>query len=530
MYRPICLVLIFFLAASFPGARSSGQTTEAVSRGISYLKQASREEKEPGESALAVLALTKAGVSADDPSIAPYLKNMLKPFSGSSYNSRRSGGHEVYEAAVLLMALISLQDNEYREQIQAVANFLIGRQKQNGSWDYPHRSAGDTSIAQYAVLALWEAENAGVRIPPQVWDRAARWFLSVQAPGGSWNYHRDEGARWPETISMTAAGVGSLYICQMQLAPYRRQTATPSPLLTPLLEGQQIYKVGVSEQAINEAVRKGLNWIGSNYTTSAGSNLIGQTVYYMLYGVERAGALAKSDRIGNLDWYGAGRQYLLSSQTGGGGWSAQYGGVANTSWALLFLIRATEQSVRRIEVERLGAGTLLGGRGLPEDLSQLAIAQGRVVVRPMGGAIDEMLSVLEDPRAEGADAALAGLIERYHRQGPSALRPYKDRFRKLLEDQDPGIRQLAAWCLARTGDLDVVPALIEALEDEDEPVVATSKIGLQLLSRQIEGPGPAPNANPEEKAEAIQQWRDWFESVRPPDLVGQVLGAGASAR
>ncbi len=73
-----------------------------------------------------------------------------------------------------------------------LATYLLGRQNPNGSWDYQGRTHGDTSISQYAVLGMWEAENAGVEIPPSVWDRAAGWFLSVQDSAGGWNYHRDE--------------------------------------------------------------------------------------------------------------------------------------------------------------------------------------------------------------------------------------------------------------------------------------------------------------------------------------------------
>ncbi len=56
----------------------------------------------------------------------------------------------------------------------------MAKQKAAGCWDYDGRAAGDASISQYAVLGLWEAENAGVRIAPSVWDNAAGWFLSVQ--------------------------------------------------------------------------------------------------------------------------------------------------------------------------------------------------------------------------------------------------------------------------------------------------------------------------------------------------------------
>src|SRR6185437_5922375 len=130
----------------------------------------------------------------------------------------------------------------------------------NGSWDYSGRTAGDTSISQYAVLGLWEADNGGARVSPLVWDRAAQWFLSVQS-GGSWNYHRDEPSN-PETISMTAAGVGSLLICRRQLDRYRERSAETSPLLVSLApEGREApFEPKTSRATIDQAVRRGMSW------------------------------------------------------------------------------------------------------------------------------------------------------------------------------------------------------------------------------------------------------------------------------
>jgi hypothetical protein len=189
--------------------------------------------------------------------------------------------------------------------------------------------------------------------------------------------------------------------------------------------------------------------------------------------------------------------------------------VPNTSWAILFLTRATEKTLQRIQVERLGSGTLLGGRGLPENLENLTVAQGRVVVRPMNGAIEEMLSILEDPRADDGESALAGLIDRYFTSGPLALKPYKDRFRVLLVEGIPSQRLTAAWALARTGDLDVVPDLIGAIEDRNDEVAATADYGLRLLSRRLEGDGLPAGADADQKRAAAADWRRWYDSVRP---------------
>jgi hypothetical protein len=250
---------------------------------------------------------------------------------------------------------------------------------------------------------------------------------------------------------------------------------------------------------------------------------MGHSVFYGLYGIERLGALAKIERLGRTIWFVEGRKFILGNQGADGSWGAgaMHGNVPNTAWAILFLTRSTAKTMQRIEVKRLGAGTLLGGRKLPEDLSSLTVAGGRVVSRPMNGAVEQMLAVLEDPRATNADSAAQGLVRRYYENGPAALRPHKDRLRKMLEDRDPGVRRVAAWALARTGELDVVPALIAAVADPDESVVTVARQGLELLSRKIEGHGPASPSTPEERQEAARRWRQWYNAIRPFDLEGQ---------
>jgi hypothetical protein len=508
------LALIMALLASSGVSEVMGQSDPIVARGVQFLK-ASGGGGGAGEAALAAMAMFKAEVPTTDPALARAVGVVLNRFSTSAYGPDRSGAHDNYEPSVIIMALANIDPVTYRPQIESAARQLLGRQNANGSWDYQHRTAGDTSISQYAVLGLWEAENAGVVIPPGVWDRAAQWFLSTQALGGSWTYHRDENGQ--ETVSMTAAGVGSLLICERQLAPYRSAARVLNPLLTPLdQEGERKrYTPTVSTRTVNQAVQSGINWLAANFNT-ANPTVIGHSPYYALYGIERLTALADLATLGRRDWFAEGQSFLARTQGPGGAFSSTYGEVPNTSWAVLFLTKSTAKTIRKIQLRRLGAGTLIGGRGLPKDLSQISVAGGRVIVRPMDGAVEGMLAALEDPRVEDASSALAGLVARYRTEGPRALRPYQDRFRKLLTDPDQGVRRVAAWALARTGDLSMALLLIEALRDPDEGVVNEARQSLQLLSRKIDGYGPPPSATPEQKDAAIAQWRSWYESVRPP--------------
>jgi hypothetical protein len=504
-------------------ARAQGGTdSPAVQKGVAYLRSAVANMT-VGEAAIAAVAMKKAHVENNDPGIQACLAKILSRFGAQGYIPEKQGGVDIYEAAVTCMALAHIEYVQYRPQIDQVAKYLLGLQKANGSWDYNDRTAGDTSMTQYALLGLWEADGAGIEVPPRVWDVAARWYMSKQYSDGSWNYHPDE-PRWIPTVSMTAAGVGSILLCKLQLDRFRKGAEVLNPLLVPLTVegGTPHYRIESSSAAMNSAANRGIAWLSRNFTPSE-SETIGQSAYYGLYGLERVEGFCESlkqqDMMRGFNWRDRSLQFVVSTQKGDGSWNGrQHGIVPNTAWAILFFTKSTAERARIIEIRRLQAGTLLGGRGLPSDLNNMTIAQGRVVVRPMNGAIDSMVAELEDPRGENADAALAGLIERYQAQGPTSLRPFKDRFRKLLTDRDPGIRRVACWALGRTAELDVVPNLVRAILDADESVVAEARVGLQVLSRRLDSLGPPRGANAEQKLEAAKRWRDWYESVRPPEL------------
>ena len=523
----LVLAAVAFGLGSRATPASAQNRDPAIGKALSFLRSRINGSQ-VGETGLIALALLKADVPAGDPDLSNCMAKLQARVGSGSYEPERRGGADIYEAAVVALAFSNLNAQGRRGELSAVAQFLSGRQNANGSWDYTHRTQGDTSISQYAVLGLWESENGGASVAPEVWDRAASWFMSVQSAAGSWNYHRDESG--PETLSMTAAGVGSLLICQRQLNKFRRPPQASSPLLKPVGgENQRVrYDPANANAKLDAAIKRGLAWVASNFTTR-NSAVIGQSAYYGLYGIERIGALADKETLGTVNWFDAGREFIVRTQRADGAWDASHGDVPNTAWGVLFLTKSTAKTIKRIQVKQLGAGTLLGGRGLPKDLTNLTVAGGRVVARPMNGAVEGMLSALEDPRGEDADKALAGLVVRYRSEGAKVLQPHKERFRKLITDRDPGLRKVAAWSLARTGDLDAVPALIDALGDADDSVVTLAREGLQLISRKADGFGPPGSSTPEQRREASKRWRAWYDSVRPLDLNGSDEDETASA-
>ena len=328
--------------------------------------------------------------------------------------------------------------------------------------------------------------------------------MSVQSGAGSWNYHRDE-PQHPETCSMTAAGVGSLLICQRQLDRYRQTRRGTSTLLKLARARRDAGRL--SPVDLQRAARPGHQARHVVAGCEFRAEPMPPSPVKRLTTCSTASSGSGPWPIVRLSAGSTGtRKDVISScrpsmPTVRG--IARTGIEMNTVWAILFLTKSTAKTIKRIQIKRLGAGTLLGGRELPKDLSSMTVAGGRVVSRPMNGAIEGMLAVLEDPRAEQADAAVAGMVERYYREGPDALRPFKSRFRKMLSDRDPGVQKVGAWALAHTGDLAVVPLLIDVLAapNQDEEVVAAARLGLQLLSRKIDGLGPpSPSTSDERQA------------------------------
>ena len=161
--------------ASFAGS-SHAQQEPAVMSGVQFLKS-HYSGQPPGESAMIALALLKAELPSGDPAIAACVAAVRNRFTSSSYEPARGNGTGVYEAAAAAMALANLDAAGNRGYLAMIASYLIGQQRGNGSWDYVGRNQGDSSISQYAILGLWEAENAGVDVNPSVWDRAASFYL-----------------------------------------------------------------------------------------------------------------------------------------------------------------------------------------------------------------------------------------------------------------------------------------------------------------------------------------------------------------
>ncbi|MCH9655024.1 MAG: hypothetical protein K0U89_14290 [Planctomycetes bacterium] len=531
------------------------QIDAAIQRGISYLKRRENYGR-TGLNAFVAYALIKAGESPESPYIQNCMKNIL-----ADHDQKNEKGEIVYKpgsdynycAGVQLMVLEAISPEKYHAEIRTTTEFLISTQQPGGSWFYDQDVAnnGDTSVSQYAILGLWAAERAGVLVPTRVWDKAARWHLTTQHQNGAFSYQPDNIREGGIKHTMSVAGTGSLHIISMQLYPDGELRSGPVNKNNKTMKKRFGFlekvdlvkkekteddqknintKPTVSHSALEGGKKRGLTWIINNYNYRTPT---GWPIYY-LYGIERIGAIANTKMIGPHDWYSDGARHLLETQEENGSFKALGSVDPNTCLAIVFLSKATGKTLgRTYKPEPVGSGLLAGGRGLPKNLADVQMRNGKVENKTLAGDLSELLAQLEDPATADLEATQETLVETITLGDREQLIQQKERVLKLVEARAPDVRRTAIWALSRMNDFRVAPYLIRALKDPDLGVRIEARNGLCTLSRKIRGLGMPEDPladvdeNVDEKKrilivdqwsdEATKRWQKWYNGVKPFD-------------
>lgn len=268
-----------------------------------------------------------------------------------------------YQVSLTALALEAIDKVKYNWRLAQCAQFLVDNQCANGQWSYgqpvtypdtipkgPGKDGGvgtvagikiarrgkgpargDNSNAQYAALGLRACAAAGIQLPDDVFSIGAKWWEKNQGKDGGWGYSDQGQVGDPSHGSMTAGGVASLIIFRNLL---RQDTAKHAP------------------------IKKALDWLGSNLTITEnpGYERSYQWHHYWLYGIERAGILGGTEKLGHHWWYSEGVDHLLKAQdqkfgnwisvSEKGGMESVGGAAADTAFAILFLRRATKPLVK----------------------------------------------------------------------------------------------------------------------------------------------------------------------------------------
>ncbi|GAH42842.1 unnamed protein product, partial [marine sediment metagenome] len=201
------------------------------------------------------------------------------------------GRRGVYQTSLKVMALQSVDPVAYQRQIAEGARYLMRVQEGSGGWSYSGPGTTDNSNSQFAVLGLNAAALSGVAVPDAVWQKARNYYRVGQNRDGGWGYRPGSTNSYG---SMTAAGVASLYICDMWL---------------------HISSGECGVYADDRAVQVGLGWLARNFSVATNPRHRSWKFYY-LYALERAGVILARRYFGRIDWYRQGVEHLAGQPPG----------------------------------------------------------------------------------------------------------------------------------------------------------------------------------------------------------------------
>jgi hypothetical protein len=195
-------------------------------------------------------------------------------------------------------------------------------------------ATGDNSNSQYAALGIRACHDAGIVFPREVIDRARTHWIETQekaekdtvatgagagVPRG-WGYNQAAEAKGYG--SMTAGAVGAVCIFDFILGiEYRK----------------------------DRSVLDGIAWLAKNFLVTNNPGRPNWFHYYYLYGLERAGMLSDTTRMGAHDWYLEGANLLLERQQADGSWGSA-DKLDPPSWGTCFAILFLKQATRRLDV------------------------------------------------------------------------------------------------------------------------------------------------------------------------------------
>ena len=333
--------------------------------------------------ALATLSLLAAGVSGTDPHIVSAVSFLRTARLTGNYalGCRAQVWNQLTPVPWLRQAATADCD-------QLERGMHTGRGESAGFYGYLTASKPpeyDHSVSQFAVLGMWATEQAGCEVPRTHWSYVDSAWHRHQGVDGTWDYYARLDPNDTPRLSMTAAGVATLYLAQ----EYTR--------LAPQTSGN------VDDPGIDA----GLKYLGEHLT-----ELTDDRRWYTLFGISRVGLASGLKRLGGTDWFDWGSSLAVHDQKPDGSWKNQrdnenVNSIADTAFALLFLSRGHAP----IMINKLAYDVTGGPGGVatagswnqrPRDVGNLA--------RWIGGHIESTLNwqvvSLHDPIADLYDAPI----------------------------------------------------------------------------------------------------------------------------
>ncbi|MBI3858112.1 MAG: hypothetical protein HY293_20720 [Planctomycetes bacterium] len=385
VFAAVSLLILGSLALG----QDQSKIDQAIHKGIEYLKTADSPGHPHSKATHSDELILYTFIIADVPPTNARFKALLeRVLSDEPY--------QTYKVALQAMALEELDRVKYQNRIAYCAQHLIDNQCQNGQWSYgtpttapkdvptgvasddkaekpkpvtgardfgagarPPKpkvvrkipikkqrdggASGDNSNTQYAALGLRACYDAGILIPEETIALAVRWLNESahaiegdKAGAGAVQSTPGETPGKPQGWGYKAAGDGN---------PYGSMTAGATGALT-------IYDYMMKKDwKKNPIVKNGMAWLGSHFAVANNPGKGTEWLEYYLYGIERAGVLFGTDKMGTHDWYNEGAKFLLDAQQANGSWSGREA-TWDTCFAILFLKKATKPLVASTDGRR----------------------------------------------------------------------------------------------------------------------------------------------------------------------------------
>lgn len=503
----------------------SPEVKETINRGVRWLETAS--DNRLGAKALVGMVMIKHGDSASHPKIVEAVQAIQKLTEGTTEPKQIVDRfHErniIYSVGLSIVFLVNLDEQRYRREIEQLLQVLEYLQKPHGGWGYTDLPTGDTSMTQYAVLALWEAHQSGISFRLEMADNVLDWLLKTQDPSGAFGYQGVVASSTTALVkqelvkpSLSAAGLSSVYICGDMLGLVRRKRESLPPGIKEIRREERRRASRIEVRQLEAAKARGNEWLKANHSLNA------YAVHYYLYALERYWSFreaAEGNADGSASWYSDTAAFLAKTQQPDGSWIGQWGLVAqrasvpDTSFSLLFLLRSTKKSIER--ARDFGAGLLVGGKGLPKNATALEIRAGQIMAKPLAGPGRGLMDALENVDTPEFDQAAEALADLPSDEARRLIGSNQAKLRNLLQASSSDAKVALIQALSKSDDLANVPTLIRALSDPDPTVVIAARDGLQRLSRKFDSFGPPDEFNDAQRTEAIARWKNWYRAIQP---------------
>jgi len=598
--RAAALFVATAATAATCAAAPQDRIDAAIAKGTAALKQRFKDGAGPiaenagghgiGPAALAGIALLESNVPAADPAI----KAIAASVRQQAYRESQT-----YQISLCLLFLDRLEDPADVPLIQILGARLLVGQTSRGGWTYgcvgpvpaadeqrlrtglkvaelvagkdgapaklhpmvqeyltalvnargPAKAeGGDNSNTQFGVLATWVSRKHGLPVEGAL-DLIERRFLGTQGPDGSWTYGLDT-VGVAGSPQMTCAGLLGMATAIGRREERRAKTDAPKvvepaaktndPFFNPPPRPDGKGPAGPKRpaDARDTAAGRGFGFLGAALRAGGPSlqNL------YLLWSLERVGVLYGADRIGGVDWYAGGSDYLVAVQAADGTWAGEYGADVDTSFAVLFLCKANlaRDLSRRVRGDPAGSELRAGAANATPEVAPMtkgpavavnplpvpvaaplpAGAAGKVatdLIGANGPGLAKALAAARDAKGGDYTTGLAAAVHRLDGDAKKAAREaLADRLARmsaatlkgLMTSSDPEVRRGAVLAAAVRDDKEHVPDLIERVNDEDDRVVRAARAGLRSLTGVDHG--PPTDANPGARSQAQAAWRTWW--------------------